>query len=71
MWYCANGYPRDLVTEPCEQSVAQDALRSDLWRCNLCRNDRLVNNHMPVVSVALQSNNDAQPVATKHQAEMY
>jgi hypothetical protein len=71
MWYCANGYPRDLVTEPCEQSVAQDALRSDLWRCNLCRNDRLANNHMPVVSVALQSNNDAQPVATKHQAEMY
>jgi hypothetical protein len=24
MWCCANGYPRDLVTEPCEQSVAQD-----------------------------------------------
>ena len=71
MWYCANGYPRDLVCEPCEQSIAQDPLRTDLWRCHLCRNDPLMNSHMPAVSVGLQSNNDAQPVATKHQAEMY
>jgi len=25
MWYCGNGYPRDLVREPCDQSVAQEA----------------------------------------------
>ena len=71
MWYCANGYPRDLVCEPCEQSIAQDPLRTDLWRCHLCRNDGLMNSHMPAVSFGLQSNNDAQPVVTKHQAEMY
>jgi hypothetical protein len=71
MWYCANGYPRDLVCEPCEQSIAQDPLRTDLWRCHLCRNDGLMNSHMPAVTFGLQSNNDAQPVATKHQAEMY
>ena len=34
MWYCKNGYPRDLVLDPSEQSVAQDTLRPDLWRCN-------------------------------------
>ena len=27
MWYCGNGYPRDLVCEPRDRSVAQDALR--------------------------------------------
>lgn len=31
MFYCVNGYPRDLVREPCELSVGQDALRPDLW----------------------------------------
>jgi hypothetical protein len=71
MWYCANGYPRDLVCEPCEQSVAQDALRPDLWRCNLRRNCPLMNSHSPVVGLALQSNSDAQLVLTRHQAEMY
>ena len=30
MWYCGNGYPKDLVCLPCEQSIAQDALRPDL-----------------------------------------
>ena len=71
MWYCANGYPRDLVREPCEQSVAQDALRPDLWRVGLCRNCQLMNCHMPLASVGTQSNTDAQPVPTKNQAEMY
>ena len=32
MWYCKNGYPREIVCEECNQSVAQDALRPDLWR---------------------------------------
>ena len=32
MWYCANGYPRDRVRAPCDQSVTQDALRPELWR---------------------------------------
>ena len=71
MWYCSNGYPRDLICDPCEQSVGQDALRSDLWRCNLCRNCNLMNSHIPAVSLGAQSNTDAQPVVTKHQAEMY
>ena len=71
MWYCGNGYPRDLVCQPCEQSVAQDALRPDLWRVNLCRNCQLMNPHMPVPTIALQSNTDATPVVTRHQAVMY
>ena len=71
MWYCANGYPKDLVCEPCDQSVAQDALRPDLWRCNLCRKCPLMNSHMPAAGLGSQSNTDAQPVCTKHQSEMY
>ena len=43
----------------------------DLWRCHLSRNCRLMNSHMPVVSFGCQSNTDAQPIATKKQAEMY
>jgi len=71
MWYCGNGYPRELVCEPCDRSVAQDALRSDLWRVNLCRNCQVMNPHMPLMPFANQSNSDATPVATRHQAEMY
>ena len=50
MWYCGNGYPKDMVCRPDDQSVAQDALRPDLWRCNLCRNCPVMNGHMPAVS---------------------
>ena len=32
MWHCGNGYPKDMVCQPCDQSIAQDALRPDLWR---------------------------------------
>ena len=71
MYYCANGYPRDLVSQPSDQSVAQDPMRKELWRCHLCRNYTLMNSHMPPVSFFAQSNTDAQPVVTKHQAEMY
>ena len=38
VWYCANGYPRDMVCQPGERSVAQDSMRPDLWRVNLCKN---------------------------------
>ena len=71
MWYCSNGYPRDLVCDPSDRSVAQDDMRPDLWRVNLCRNCQLTNPHMPLVSLAEQSNTDATPVPTRHQAEMY
>ena len=71
MWYCAHGHPKDVVREPSDQSIAQDALRSDLWRCNLCRNCGLMNSHMPAGTIGGQSNSDAQPVCTKHQSEMY
>ena len=71
MWYCSNGYPREPVLQLEDRSVAQDSLRPELWRCNLCRNCKLTNSHMPGVSLGAQSNTDAQPVATKHQAEMY
>ena len=68
MWYCGNGFPMDLVTEASGQAIAQDALRPDLWRCHLVRNCRLMNSHMPGVSFGLQSNDDSQPVVTKHQS---
>ena len=70
MWYCSNGYPRELVCKPEDRSVAQDALRSDLWRVNLCRNCQVMNPHMPLLPFANPSNSDATPVATRHQAEM-
>ena len=71
MWYCGHGYPKDLVCSPCDQSIAQDALRPELWRCNLLRNCPVMNPHMPIVSFGGQSNIDAQPIATKNQAELY
>ena len=71
MYYCANGMPKDLVLTRSEQSIAQDPLRMDLWRCHLSRNCQVMNSHMPVVSFGHQSNTDAQPIATKKQAEMY
>ena len=71
MWYCGNGYPRDLVCSPCDRSVAQDALRPDLWRVNLCRNCQLMNPHIPIASVVMQSNTDGTPVPTRNQAENY
>ena len=71
MWYCKNGYPRDLISDPMEQSVAQDALRPELWRCNLCRNCPLMNSHIPMATIGTQSNTDAAGVVTRHQAEMY
>ena len=71
MIYCANGYPRDKVRQQCETSIAQDPMRKDLWRCHLCRNDPLMNSHMPVVTFFNKANTDGQPVVTKHQAEMY
>ena len=71
MWYCGNGYPRDVVPKPIERSVAQDTLRPDLWRINLCRNCQVTNPHMPLMPLILQSNSDSVGVATRHQAEMY
>ena len=71
MWYCGNGYPKDLVCQPCDRSVAQDEIRPDLWRVNLCRNCQVMNPHIPGVTFGMQSNDDAQPVVTLHQAEMY
>ena len=62
---------RELVCEPRDTSVAQAALRPDLWRVDLCRNCQVINPHIPWASVVLQSNTDATPVPTKHQAEMY
>ena len=38
MRHCKEGFPKDLVCEPCERSVAQDVHRPELWRCSLCRN---------------------------------
>ena len=71
MPYSGNGYPKDMVCQPGNHSVAQDALRPDLWRCNLSRNCGTMNSHIPAVSFGNQSNTDAQPIATKRQAEMY
>ena len=71
MWYCGNGYPRDVVPKPSDQSIGQDALRPDLWRVNLLRNCQLMNPHIPIIPFVDQSNSDASPVVTKNQAEMY
>ena len=49
MWYCGSGYPREVVREPGEQTIAQDPLRPDLWRVNLCRNCQLMNPHIPLM----------------------
>lgn len=71
MWYCKNGYPRQLVCEVCQENISQDALRPELWRVNMCRNCPVINPHMPLVTLAMQSNTDACPVVTCAQCEKY
>ena len=71
MWHCKNGYPRDLVCEHCHQSVSQDALKPDIWRVCLMRNDPVMNGHMPLATLVNQSNTDASGVLTRDQADMY
>ena len=70
MWYCKNGYPREVAPEICQQCVAQDALRPELWRVNLCRNCPLMNGHMPLATVFCQSNTSGTAVLIRMQAEM-
>ena len=69
LWCCGEGYPRDLVCEPGDRSVAQDTTSCDLWRVNLCRNCQLTNPHMPLVAFGIQSNSNSIPVVTRQQAE--
>ena len=71
IWYCKSGYPRELVCEVCHENIAQDAIRPELWRVNMCRNCPLMNPHSPLVTVAMQSNTDACPVVTCEQCEKY
>ena len=71
MWNCANGYPRDNVCQLSDQSIAQDAMRKEFWRCHLCRYFALINSHMPVVSFINKANTDGHPIVTIHQAGMY
>ena len=71
MWYCKNGYPKEPVCEICQQSVQQDALRPELWRVHLMRNCPVMNAHMPLATMACQSNTDAAGVLTRNQCDMY
>ena len=71
MWYCKNGYPRNPVCEVCEENISQDALRPDVWRVNFCRNDPLINPHVPLVTLGLQGSDDACPVVTCEQCQKY
>ena len=54
MWYCANGYPRDVVSQISDQNIAQDAVRKELWRCHLCRNYTLMNCHLTSIRPVLR-----------------
>ena len=71
MWHCKEGFPKDLVCEPCERSVAQDVHRPELWRCSLCRNCQLMNAHIPAGALGIQSNSDGSPVLTRNGSGMY
>ena len=71
MYYCKNGYPREPVSVVSHENIAQDALRPELWRVNLCRNCPVMNPHMPLVTCVMQSNTDACAVCTLGQSEKY
>ena len=71
MWYCRSGYPHDMVCDVCHQSVSQDALRPELWRVCLMRNCPLMNSHLPLATIATQSNTDVAGVLTALQSELY
>ena len=71
MYYCKNGYPRELVCDVCHENISQDALRPELWRVNMCRNCPVMNPHMPLVTCVMQSNTDACSVCTLGQCEKY
>ena len=71
MFHCKNGYPRDLILQPCFAMVKQDDLRPDLWRAHLERNCPTMNSHQPVATIGNQANTDKSGVLTRNQVDMY
>lgn len=70
-WYDENGFPKDLVCQPYNQSVSQDALRPDPSQCNIWRSCLVINRHMPAISFSHPSSTNDHLIATKKQAERY
>ena len=62
---CNKLFPRCLVAAGCGK-VAEDPRRRELYRLWLSRNCRFVNNFIPTLLLATQSNLDVQAVTTKH-----
>lgn len=71
MFYCKNGYPRDIILSPSFCMVKQDAMRPDLWRVHLERNCPTMNSHQPVATVGNQANTDKSGVLTRNQVDTY
>ena len=71
MYYCKNGYPRDLILQPSFAMVKQDELRPDLWRAHLSRNCPIMNSHQPIATIGNQANTDLSGVLTRNQVDTY
>ena len=71
MFYCKNGYPRDLILRASYAIVKQDDLRPDLWRAHLERNCPTMNSHQPIATVGNQANTDLSGVLTRNQVDTY
>ena len=71
MFYCKNGYPRDLILQASYAMVKQDDLRPDLWRAHLERNCPTMNSHQPIATIGNQANTDLSGVLTRNQVDTY
>ena len=49
---------------PCEEEIAEDPRRKDLFRLWLARNCHAINNYVPVVIMIMRSNLDFQATLT-------
>ena len=61
--YCAKGYPKPFCQYK-NENIQQDPYRPKLYKLNLERNDRTINNYNPIISLATLANIDIQPVLT-------
>jgi hypothetical protein len=61
---CGKLFPRDTI-EPGHEKILEDPRRRELYRLWIGRNCKFINNFIPLVLFATQSNVDFQPTTTK------
>ena len=68
--YCTKGYPKEFK-EYGNENVFPVEFKEAIWKLNLERNDKTINNYNSIISLAILANMDIQPVITKDGVTIY